>query len=45
MLCLKRIKRPPITEFVERAPEGDPMPLDEINQIVHEVRQQYKSTE
>jgi hypothetical protein len=45
MLCLKRIKRPPITDIVARAPSGEPMSLDEINEIVHEVRQEYKSTE
>ncbi len=37
-LHLKRITPHPITDIVERAPEGDPMSLDEINEIVHQVR-------
>jgi hypothetical protein len=38
-LHLKRIT-PSITQVVEHAPEDDPMSLDEINEIVHEVRRQ-----
>jgi hypothetical protein len=44
MLCLKRITRRPVTEIVEQAPEGEPMSLDEISELVHEVRQQGKSS-
>ena len=44
MLCLKRFARRPVTEIVEQAPEGDPMSLDEISELVHEVRQQHKSS-
>ena len=39
-LHLKRITPPPVTEIVSRAPEGKPLPLDEINEIVHKVRHQ-----
>ena len=42
MLCLKRITRRSVTEIVEQAPEGQPMSLEEINELVHEVRQQDK---
>jgi hypothetical protein len=45
MLCLKRITRRSVTEIVEQAPEGDPMSLDEISELVHEVRQQHQSHE
>jgi hypothetical protein len=38
MLHLKRITPPPVTHIVEQAPEGEPMSLDEINKVVHEVR-------
>ena len=40
MLCLKRITRRSVTDIVEQAPEGEPMSLDEISELVHEVRQQ-----
>jgi hypothetical protein len=43
MLCLKRITRRSVTEIVEQAPEGEPMSLDEISELVHEAREQYKS--
>ena len=36
-LHLKRITPSPLNA-VEQAPEGEPMSLDEINEIVHEVR-------
>ncbi len=39
-LHLKRITSPPVTEIVARAPEGEPLSLDEINEIVHKVRRQ-----
>jgi len=38
MLHLKRITPPPVTEIVGQEPEGEPMSLDEINEIVHETR-------
>jgi hypothetical protein len=37
-LYLKRITPPPVTEIVAQAPEGEPLSLDEISDIVHEVR-------
>jgi len=40
MLHLKRIMPPPVTDIVAKAPEGDPLSLDEINEIVHRLRQQ-----
>ena len=39
-LYLKRITPPPVTEIVAQAPEGEPLSLDEINDIVHKVRRQ-----
>jgi hypothetical protein len=42
-LYLKKISRPSITEIVAQAPEGDPISLDEINELVHEVRRQRKT--
>ena len=39
-LYLKRITPVPVTEIVAQAPEGEPLSLDEINEIVHEVRRQ-----
>lgn len=40
VLYLKRITPPPVTGRVAQAPEGEPLSLDEINAIVHQVRQQ-----
>jgi hypothetical protein len=40
MLHLKRMHAPSVTELVAQAPEGDPLSLDEINELVHEVRRQ-----
>jgi hypothetical protein len=37
-LHLKRITQPPVMDIVAQAPEGEPLSLDEINDIVHEVR-------
>lgn len=37
---LKRITPPPVTRIVAEAPEGEPLSMDEINEIVHEVRRQ-----
>ncbi len=42
-LYLKRITPPPVTEIVAQAPEGEPLSLDEINDIVHKVRRQQKT--
>lgn len=39
-LHLKRIFAPSPTELVAEAPEGEPLLLSEINEIVHEVRHQ-----
>ena len=39
-LCLKRIAPPVVTEIVAQAPEGEMLSLEEINEIVHEVRRQ-----
>ena len=36
MLYLKRVTRLPVTDIVAQAPEGKPMSLDEINEIVHQ---------
>lgn len=41
-LVLKRVI-PPVTHIVEQAPLGEPMPLDQINTIVHEARQQRRA--
>ena len=41
-LHLKRMTPPQITRVVDEAPEGDPMSLDEINEIVHEVLREQK---
>ena len=42
-LHLKRITPPPVGEIVAQAPEGEPLSLDEINDIVHEVRRQHRA--
>ena len=34
-LHLKRLTSPSVNEIVAQAPEGEPLPLDEINDIVH----------
>ena len=39
-LHLKRITVPSVTKIVEQAPQDTALSLDEINDIVHEVRQQ-----
>ena len=38
-VVLKRIK-PSVTTIVEQAPTGEPLSLEESNDIVHEVRRQ-----
>jgi hypothetical protein len=42
-LHFKRITPPPVTDSVAQAPEGEPMSLEEINEIVHEVRRQRRA--
>jgi hypothetical protein len=42
-LHLKRMFAPSPTELVAQAPEGEPLSLDEINEIVHEVRRQRRT--
>lgn len=42
-LHLKRMFAPSPTELVAEAPESDPLSLDEINEIVHEVRRQRRN--
>ena len=39
-LYLKRITPPSVTRIVAEAPEGEPMTMDKINEMVHEVRRQ-----
>ena len=41
-LLFKLITRPSVVDLVVEAPEGEPMALDEINDLVHEVRQRRK---
>ena len=41
-LHLKRITSPAVTDIVAQAPEGVPLSLDEINDIVHQVRREQK---
>jgi hypothetical protein len=40
---LKRITPPPVTSVVAEAPEEEPLSLDEINEIVHQVRRQRRT--
>ncbi len=42
-LYLKRITPPPVTRLVAEAPEGEPLSMDEINEIVHEVRRRRRA--
>ena len=42
-LYLKRVTPPPVTDIVAQAPEGEPVSLDEINEIVHQVRRQRRA--
>ncbi len=42
-LYLKRITPRSVTDLVADAPEGEPMSLDEINDVVHEVRRQRRA--
>ncbi len=43
-LYLKRISRRAITDLVEQAPEGQPVSLEDINKIVHEVRRRRRAS-
>ena len=42
-LHLKRVTPPPVTSIVAQAPEGEPLSLEEINEVVHEVRRQRRT--
>jgi len=43
-LLFKRITLPPVTSIVAQAPEEEePLSLDEINEIVHQVRRQRRT--
>ena len=42
-LYLKRITPPAVTCIVAEAPEEEPMSMEEINEIVHEVRRQQRA--
>jgi hypothetical protein len=37
-LYLKRITPPPVTKIVAHAPEEEPLSVDEISEIVHQMR-------
>ncbi|MEJ2555137.1 MAG: hypothetical protein P8186_02665 [Anaerolineae bacterium] len=39
-LHLKRITPPRVTDIVAQAPDEEPISLEEINEMVHEVRRQ-----
>jgi hypothetical protein len=43
-LVLKRITSPAVTERVAQAPQGEPLSLDEINDIVHQVRREHNAS-
>lgn len=43
ILHLKRITPPPVTDIVAQAPAGEPLSLDEINEIVHQVRRRRRA--
>ncbi|MCX8067590.1 MAG: hypothetical protein N3B68_07235 [Anaerolineae bacterium] len=40
---LKRITPPPVTKIVAQAPEEEPLSMDEINEIVHEIRRKRRA--
>ena len=40
---LKRITPLPVTDVVAQAPEDESLSLDEINEIVHQVRSQSRA--
>ena len=33
----------PVTQIVEHAPKGEPLSLEQVNEIVHEVRRRQKA--
>jgi hypothetical protein len=41
-LLLKHITPPPVTAIVEQASEAEPMSLEEINEMVHDVRREQR---
>ncbi len=43
-LYLKRLTPSPL-KAIESAPDGEPLSLEEINDIVHEVRKQHQTQE
>ena len=43
-LYLKRITPLAVTEITAQAPEEEPLALDEINEIVHEVRRRDRAS-
>ena len=42
-LYLKRVTLLPVTNIVAQSPEEEPLSLEEINEIVHEVRRQRRT--
>jgi len=42
-LYLKRIMPRSVTTIVEKGPQDEPLSLDEINDIVHEVRRRRRA--
>jgi len=42
-LYLKRINPVSVTEVVAEAPVGEPLSMEEINEIVHQVRQRRRA--
>ena len=40
---LKRITPPPVNQIVERAPAGEPLAMEEISEMVHDVRRRRRS--
>ena len=42
-LHFKRITPLPVTSIVAEAPEGEPLSLEEISEIVHEVREKRRT--
>jgi hypothetical protein len=42
-LHLKRLTPAAVTDIVAQAPDGEPVPLEEIDQIVHEVRRRRRA--
>jgi len=42
-LYLKRINPVSVTRVVAEAPEGEPLPMEQINELVHQVRRQRRA--